>query len=269
MSQECQCTVSFKLNEHSTDEVLRITKTTQKQYIVTGSQGVCTWNSGSEEQLASYVASRLSSQEPPRMVMTTNMLLPPIQLSTHACEATAQIRTTLEYMKHMVSLKPSGLLAATVNGRKDSAAARVQTDGHKRRVPLGETQSPSPPEIRLSEFDTVPPPCHDAIRTMADALLRASKPLYQACLLILKTTPGTHVAAVRDAIHAAIPDLHSVLDGVAVLCQKTFPSAWFDATTDVSFDTYIFTRSEVVWLSGYHRTILALAWNGQSFAQLA
>ncbi|KAG2424867.1 hypothetical protein HXX76_014027 [Chlamydomonas incerta] len=101
---------------------------------------------------------------------------------------------------------------------------------------------------------------------LANALLFASEPLQQACVMLGKMELGTNSSILNGYLYMATLLLQSVLDSVAATCQKVSP---VDGCGDVYFCSYSFFKSDVVWLSAHQREIGGLKWKGSSFNQLA
>ena len=101
---------------------------------------------------------------------------------------------------------------------------------------------------------------------LANALLFASEPLQQACVMLGNMELGTNSSILNGYLYMATLLLQSVLDSVAATCQKVQP---IDGCGDVYFCSYSFFKSDVVWLSAHQRVIGALKWKGSSFNQLA
>jgi len=104
------------------------------------------------------------------------------------------------------------------------------------------------------------------VMVVANALLFASEPLQQACMMLNKVEPGTNSSVLNGYLYMATVLLQSVLDGVASTCQKICP---VDGCNDVYFCSYNFFKSDVVWVSGAQRAIAGLTWRDKSFNKLA
>lgn len=106
-----------------------------------------------------------------------------------------------------------------------------------------------------------------SIVVLANALSFAAEPLYQAQLLLPKVSPRENSALLNSYLYVGTVLLRSVLDGIASAVQQNWPLP--DVKGPVSFESYTFVCSHVVWIQPIQTRLTQLQHAGKTFFECA